>query len=140
MKPRIEKKLSKKALAILAASERREFQQTSDRAWIDDDFETDYIALFSRAESGKAERLHRQGRVRVNHVPSIGGEYDSYLGEASDHFTLYRWAQDYVDMSSRDFISARVDEYRWPESSIKGRLTGKKVIEELRSAAREVLA
>lgn len=145
MKPRIIKKLSKKALAIFAASPRRDFQQTAERAWIDDEFETDFVGRSRRTESGKLERVHRQGRVRVNHVPSIGGEYNSYMGDADDYCTLYEHSSSYVLDASTDwqsFWSSYDPEFdthsSYPESNIKGRLTGKKVIERLRAAASEV--
>ncbi|WP_339118541.1 hypothetical protein [Halomonas sp. BMC6] len=139
MKPRILKKLSKKAHAIFAASPRRDFQSDAKRVWIDDEFATDWARQAGSSESGKKERLHRQGKVSVNHVPSIGGEYDSYAGEGTDFYPLYEWAANYVLMSSmqwEDFDD--MGECGWPESNIKGRLTGKKVIERLREAAQEL--
>lgn len=142
MKPRILKKLSKKALAIFAASPRRDFQMDTARAWIEHEFEGDYISVAERQKSAKGEREHRNSQVSVNHVPCIGGEFDSYSGDASEIYTLFRWAENYVLMDSIDWDSLPEDEFGfpvgWPSTSIKGRLTGKKVIERLRAAASEV--
>lgn len=138
MKPRILKKLSKKALAIYSASPRRDFQQSAKRAWIDDEFELPWLTKAEKAKSPAKERLHRHGRVRVNHVPSIGGEYDSYAGEGTDFWPLYKDARDQVLAASIDWDSYDFESYDYPESSIKGRLTGKKVLELLRVNASEV--
>ncbi|UTD54954.1 hypothetical protein [Halomonas sp. MS1] len=147
MKPRIVKKLSKKVHAIFAASPRRDFQQTAERVWIDDEFETDYVVRGRRSQSGKLERQHRNGRVRVNRVSSIGGEYNSCMGDADDFCPLYEHASAYVLDASTDWESfwssydpTSSTHSRYPESNIKGRLTGKKVIERLRAAAQEAHA
>ena len=144
MKPRIVKKLSKKAHAIFAASQRRDFQRTAERVWIDDEFEPDWVSRLERQKSSKKERLYRQARVRINHVPSIGGEYNSFMGDADDHCTLYEHAADCVLCASIDWDSywssydpANDAHLDYPESNIKGRLTGKKVIERLRASASE---
>lgn len=138
MKPRILKKLSKKALAIFATSPRRDFQQSVQRSWIDDEFELDYLTTVERAKSSAKERLHRQTRVSVNHVPSIGGEYDSYAGEGSDFCSFFEHAAAQVLAASIDWKDYDWESYDHPESSIKGRLTGKKVLELLRINASEV--
>ncbi|KJD20541.1 hypothetical protein VE30_02160 [Vreelandella aquamarina] len=145
MKPRIVKKLSKKAHSIFAASPRRDFQRTAERVWIDDEFEPDWVSRQERLESSKKERLYRQARVRINHVPSIGGEYNSFMGDADDHCTLYEHAADYVMCASIDwdrywssYDPASDTHSDYLESNIKGRLTGKKVIERLREAAQEL--
>ena len=137
MKPRILKKLSKKALAIYAASPRRDFKQSVQRSWIDDEFELDYLTTFERAKSSAKERLHRQTRVCVNHVPSIGGEYDSYAGEGSDFCSFFEHAAAQVLAASIDWHDYEFG-CNFPASSIKGRLTGKKVLELLRVNASEV--
>lgn len=141
MKPRILKKLSKKTHAIFASSPRRDFQRTAERVWIDDEFEPDWVSRQERLESSKKERLYRQARVRINHVPSIGGEYNSYTGDADDHCTLYEHAASYALDASIDwegYFSRCYPSSDYPESNIKGRLTGKKVIERLREAAQEL--
>lgn len=134
MKPRIQKKLSKKALAIFAASPRRDFQMSAERAWVDDEYEPPYV---SRHEHGKRHELaRRQARVRVNHIPSIGGEYDSYAGEGTDFETFYEHAREYVHMSSLNWDGcAHWEDGSWPECTLKGRLTGKLVLEQLRKRA-----
>ncbi|MCO7246406.1 hypothetical protein [Halomonas sp. Mc5H-6] len=138
MKPRILKKLSKKTLAIYAASPRRDMQSDVKRAWIDDEFEHDY--RFRQNPSPKEERQHREGRVSVNHVHSIGGEWDSWAGEGTDVWPFYEYATDHVFLASMDWegFSIESDGRGWPESNIKGRLTGKKVIERLHRMACEV--
>lgn len=134
MKPRIEKKLSKKSLAIFSSSHRPDFQQTAKRAWIDDEFELPWLTKEEKAKSPAKERLHRHGRVRVNRVPSIGGEYDSYAGEGTDFHSLYKEAREYVHATSIDWHDYEFG-YNYPESNIKGRLTGNKVLERLRKQA-----
>ncbi|MGQ7253942.1 hypothetical protein [Vreelandella titanicae] len=137
MKPRILKKLSKKALAIYAASPRRDLQREAERSWIDNEFEQEWLCRERRLESAKKERAHRQGRVRVNHVPSIGGEAD-YFGEGTEFRTFYEWAFEYVWSTSINWDDYDFERCDYPKSSIKGRLTGKKVLELLRVNASEV--
>ena len=140
MKPRILKKLSKKALSIYAASPRRDFQQDAKRAWIDDEFEASYPPCF--AKTPKAKRDCEQARTRVNHVPSIGGEID-YFGEGTEFRSFYEHAIDYIALTFVDWEGEPdEDGIAGPKSTstLKGRLTGKLVLEILRINARKELA
>jgi hypothetical protein len=92
VKPRIEKKLSKRLAAILVGQPR-----VIGRIWIDNEFER-YVSLWRGDDkppptAGEVRRYY-EAKVRVNHVPSIGGGLD-YFGEGEDHFTVY---QAYRDM------------------------------------------
>ncbi|MBS4689894.1 hypothetical protein [Aeromonas veronii] len=86
MKPRIEKKLSKKLHAILG--------NLIGEVWIDKELELyrphyRHNNLDNAPLTSKQERENRQVRVRVNHMPSIGGGLD-YWGEGEDwHSVLY---------------------------------------------------
>lgn len=87
MKPRIEKKLSKKIHAILG--------NLLGEVWIDNELELHQpYYRWHRCKdcprlTGKQERQNRQVRVSVNHMPSIGGGLD-YWGEGEDwHSVLY---------------------------------------------------
>lgn len=134
MNPRVLKKLSKKALAIFTASPRRDFQMSADRAWVDEEYEPPYV---SRRENEKRHELaRRQARVRVNHIPSIGGEYDSYAGEGTDFETFFEHARGYVCDACVEWDREPDEEgIVWPRSAIKGRITGKLVLEQLRKRA-----
>lgn len=86
MKPRIEKKLSKKLHAILG--------NLIGEVWIDKELEL-YRPHYRHNNrdnaplTSKQERENRQVRVSVNHMPSIGGGVD-YWGEGQDwHSVLY---------------------------------------------------
>lgn len=87
MKPRIEKKLSKKIHAILG--------NLLGEVWIDNELELHQPHWRWRNGddrpplTGNQERQNRQMRVSVNHMPSIGGGLD-YWGEGEDwHSVLY---------------------------------------------------
>lgn len=84
MKPRIEKKVSKKLASILG--------DTFGKVWIDDELEL-FPHHWRHSNSGrltpKQKRENYQERVSVNHMPCVGGEYDPYVGDASEHYTLY---------------------------------------------------
>lgn len=86
MKPRIEKKLSKKLHAILG--------NLIGEVWIDKELEL-YRPHYRHNNrdnaplTSKQERENRQMRVSVNHMPSIGGGLD-YWGEGQDwHSVLW---------------------------------------------------
>jgi hypothetical protein len=86
MKPRIEKKLSKKIHAILG--------NLLGEVWIDDELELHQPHWRSRYGcddrpqlTGKQKRKNRQMRVCVNHMPSIGGGFD-YWGEGQDSHSV----------------------------------------------------
>ncbi|MFM4903852.1 hypothetical protein ACEUCF_03015 [Aeromonas veronii] len=87
MKPRIEKKLSKKLHAILG--------NLIGEVWIDNELELPKAHWRWRDGddrpplTGKQKRENWQMRVSVNHMPSIGGGAD-YWGEGQDwHSVLY---------------------------------------------------
>jgi hypothetical protein len=87
MKPRIEKKLSKKLHAILG--------NLLGEVWIDNELNLNQPHWRWRNDddrpplTGNQERQNRQVRVSVNHMPSIGGGLD-YWGEGEDwHSVLY---------------------------------------------------
>lgn len=89
MKPRIEKKLSKKLALLLAGT--REYSGI----WVDDEFYRH--PLYPSLNSGgvltaRQVRYNRESRVSVNHVHSIGGEAD-YWGEGTDHYTVHELYQ-----------------------------------------------
>lgn len=89
MKPRIEKKLSKKLHAILG--------NLLGEVWIDNELELDQPHWRCRHGdsrqplTSKQKRENWQMRVSVNHMPSIGGGFDDYLGDARD-FGSVLWA------------------------------------------------
>ncbi|WP_237673489.1 hypothetical protein [Vreelandella profundi] len=96
MKPRIEKKVSKKLAAILG--------DELGRVWIDDEYEPGFSYPWpGEPLTEKKVRENKQSRVRVNHMPSIGGELD-YWGEGQDWHTVYElasnvfsWDNVYID-------------------------------------------
>ncbi|MCK2122066.1 hypothetical protein [Pseudomonas sp. PNPG3] len=79
MKPRAEKKLSKKLALLLAGT--REYSDI----WVDDEY---YRHRKYGDLTPRQIRYNRESRVSVNHVPSIGGEPD-YWGEGTDHYTVH---------------------------------------------------
>ena len=91
MKPRIEKKLSKKLHAILG--------NLIGEVWIDKELELPKPHWRWRSGddrpplTGKQKRENRQVRVSVNHMPSIGGGLD-YWGEGEDWHTVLYVARD----------------------------------------------
>ena len=125
MKPRIEKKLSKKLHAILG-------NMLGD-VWIDDEWllhRRHFRCPDDPPLTGKQERQNRAQRVSVNHMPSIGGGLD-YWGEGEDwHSVLYvakdvllwhfREADEVVPGQDPDTINP------WPK--LKANMTGAWVI------------
>ncbi|MFM5223947.1 hypothetical protein ACET93_01890 [Aeromonas veronii] len=90
MKPRIEKKLSKKIHAILG--------NLLGEVWIDNELELHqrHYRHHNRDNSpltGKQKRENWQMRVSVNHMPSIGGGLD-YWGKGQDWHSVLRGAKD----------------------------------------------
>lgn len=85
MKPRIEKKLSKRLFQLAP-------KLFSD-AWIDNECDP-RTKHFKHQNNGtltpRQIRENWQQRVSVNHIPSIGGELD-YWGEGTDWYTLWSW-------------------------------------------------
>jgi hypothetical protein len=88
MKPRIEKKLSKRLVAIFDGT--RVFESV----WIDDEYYRHAKSGWGEPLTPKQIRFNRECRVRVNRMPSIGGEAD-YWGEGTDYRSVYRV---YTDM------------------------------------------
>lgn len=85
MKPRTEKKLSKKLALLLAGT------KAYSGIWIDDEYyrHNTYPSISSGGVlTPRQVRYNRESRVSVNHVPSIGGEPD-YWGEGTDHYTVH---------------------------------------------------
>lgn len=82
MKPRIEKKLSKRLLQISPS--------LFEDAWIDNEWEhwTKHYAHNDETLTPRQIRENLQQRVSVNHVPSVGGGVD-YWGEGQDAYTLW---------------------------------------------------
>lgn len=85
MKPRIEKKLSKRLVEIAPSL----FAD----AWIDKEWEL-WQKHYRHDNGGmltpRQIRDNLQQRVRVNNVPSIGGGVD-YWGEGNDWWTCWAW-------------------------------------------------
>jgi hypothetical protein len=88
VKPRIEKKLSRRLMAIFDGT--RVFES----AWIDDEYYRHAKIAWAEPLTSKQVRFNRECRVGVNRMPSIGGEAD-YWGEGTDYYTVYRV---YTDM------------------------------------------
>jgi|GEM_PF-1430486 hypothetical protein len=91
MKPRIEKKLSKKIHTILG--------NLLGEVWIDNELELHqphwrwHNGDDRPPLTGNQERENRQMRVSVNHMPSIGGGLD-YWGEGEDWYSVLYVAKD----------------------------------------------
>lgn len=92
MKPRIEKKLSKKLHVILG--------DLLGKVWIDNELQLHQPHWRYRHGpddrpplTGKQKRENWQMRVCVNHMPSIGGELD-YWGEGTDWHSVLYFAKD----------------------------------------------
>lgn len=127
MKPRIEKKLSKKLHAILG--------NKLGKVWIDNEKEWHRLHWRDRFDddrpqlTGKQKRENWQQRVSVNHIPSIGGEPD-YWGEGTDWQSLLYHAKEWlywVVGEPQVCIGPDGDEYPdWPK--LKARPTGAWVI------------
>lgn len=130
MKPRIEKKLSKKLLAIIG--------NKLGKVWIDDEKEWHRLHWRYRGDdmpplTGKQKRQNWQQRVHVNHVPSIGGEPD-YWGEGTDWEPLLYHAREWLYWTVGTPVTrvdSAGDEYPdWPV--LKARMTGAWVIKHAR--------
>jgi hypothetical protein len=93
VKPRIEKKLSKKLHAILG--------NKLGKVWIDDEKEWDKPHWRHRFDddrpplTGKQKRQNWETNVRVNHIPSIGGGLD-YWGEEEDWCSVLESAKEWL--------------------------------------------
>jgi hypothetical protein len=85
MKPRIEKKLSKK-LAVLLKNERG----YAGRIWLDDGYCRSTIYGHEKPLTPRQRRYNLESKTSIKSVPSIGGESD-YFGEGTDHSTLWKY-------------------------------------------------
>lgn len=105
MKPRIEKKVSKR-LAVLLADKPR----LIGRVWIDTEFER-YVSLWRSKEQpaptpGEVRRYY-EAKARVNHMPSVGGGLD-YWGEGQDYHTVFQAVTEHMFWSAPE-VQARFD-------------------------------
>lgn len=127
MKPRIEKKLSKRLSSIL--SDVRGF--TLKDVWIDDDVERFAVHYKYQNKDGvltsKQKRQNYEQNVSVNNIPSIGGGLD-YWGEANEHYSVFEAAKDMLVWAMFDCepVDPETLEGGWPDVTIK--LTGKNVV------------
>ncbi|MDI5830657.1 hypothetical protein [Shewanella xiamenensis] len=130
MKPRIEKKLSKKLAAILKNV--RGF--TPKDVWIDKEYSNEacdihwtYNNQNGLTSKQKRENWQRTG-VRVNNMPSVGGGLD-YWGEAYDVYSVLESAIGVLKwvMFPCDEFDIDTGKGGWPIVNV--RLTGKKVID-----------
>lgn len=88
MKPRIEKKLSKRLVEIAP--------NLFKDAWIDRDFELwqkFWPHHYGGKLTSKQKRANMQQKVRVNNVYSVGGGVD-YWGEGMDCYSCWQWLKD----------------------------------------------
>lgn len=129
MKPRIEKKLSKKLAKILKNV--RGF--TPNDVWVDNEYSSDAFDIHWKHNNpncltSKQKRQNWQRtRVSVNNMPSIGGGLD-YWGEGTDWISVFECAKEMLrwkmfTIEPYDFES---DKGGWPIVNV--RLTGEKVI------------
>ncbi|PVZ19966.1 hypothetical protein SAMN05660463_00847 [Pseudomonas sp. URIL14HWK12:I9] len=89
MKPRIEKKLSHRLVRIFEGT------RVFDSVWIDDEYYRHPLFSWGEALTPSQIRFNKECNVKVNHVPSVGGEPD-YWGEGTDHFTVLSAYRDRV--------------------------------------------
>lgn len=123
MKPRIEKKLSKKLHAILG--------NLLGEVWIDKALELHQPHWRRRNGddrpplTGNQERQNRQMRVSVNHMPSIGGGVD-YWGEGQDWHSVLYVAQEVLLWSFGEKTDSEGPHCGYP--LLKAKMTGAWVI------------
>jgi hypothetical protein len=130
MKPRIEKKLSKKLHAILG--------NKLGKVWIDDEKEWHEPHWRCRVDhrpplTGKEKRQNWETKVRVSHIPSIGGGLD-YWGEGEDWYSVLYSAREWLLWQVGEQVM-RTDENgdEWPDwPRLKARMTGAWVIKHAR--------
>ena len=90
MKARIVKKLSKRLAEILAPEKYQIKDRLLHKIWVDADYE--HPGFIYRRHGGMTPKQRRacwQSKTSVTNIPSVGGEYDSYTGDCSDHFTVF---------------------------------------------------
>lgn len=129
MKPRIEKKLSKKLAKILKNV--RGF--TPNDVWIDSDFASEAFPIHWNCDNqnGLTSKQKRQNwqcmRVSVDNMPSIGGELD-YWGEGTDCTSVFNGAKEMLcwEMFPIQPYDLKSNKGGWPVVNVK--LTGAKVI------------
>ncbi len=136
MKPRIEKKLSKRLAKIL--SNVRGF--TDKDVWIDSDLELfprHYASRNKVALTPKQKRQNYEQRVSVNNMPSIVGGVD-YWGEGEDWNSVF-------DAATQMLIWSMFEIEPFDEKTCKGgfpiiniKLTGKNVVSLARAYACKV--
>lgn len=103
MKPRIEKKLSKKLAVIMAGY--------CGAVWIDNEVDLHRLHFKPRDQlTPKQERENREQCVRVNHIPSVGGGLD-YWGEGEDWYTVFASVRDLLFWDKEDWT---IDEFEEP--------------------------
>lgn len=134
MKPRIEKKLSKK-LALIVGDK-------IGKVWIDSELELfpphwrDRFGDHRPPLTTKEQRENWQTKVRVNHMPSIGGELD-YWGEGTDYNSVFYCVREWLrwDIGEPQYsIDSEGDVWTdWPK--VKDRLTGAWVIRKARQSS-----
>lgn len=119
MKPRIEKKLSKKLHAILG--------NLLGEVWIDKELELHQPHWRWRNGddrpplTGNQERQNRQMRVSVNNMPSIGGGLD-YWGEGQDWHSVIYVAKDALPWRFGKMTDPDGPNGGWP--LLKAKMTG----------------
>lgn len=135
MKARIEKKLSKKLAAIMGKHCRE--------VWIDNEYEPRTPHWKIQNPNGltkKQLRENRQARaVRVNHMPSCGGELD-YWGEGTDWRSVYSevkeqlwWLQEDFSIGHDQFEEMPTEKRPHPWKDV--RMTGLFILREARKFA-----
>lgn len=130
MKPRIEKKLSKKLAQILKNI--RGF--TPNEVWINSDFSSEAFPIHwnyhnpSRLTSKQKRQNWQCMRVSVDNMPSVGGELD-YWGEGTDFYSVFESACEFLRWSMFPCEPYDMENGKggWPIVNV--RLTGKKVID-----------
>lgn len=126
MKPRIEKKLSKKLATILAHIQ----GFTPKDVWIDTELELfpiHYALNNNGVLTPKQKRRNYEQKVRVNNMPSIGGELD-YWGEGTDFFSVLTCARETLPWSMFEIKPFDVNTMEGGYPIITMKLTGKNMI------------
>jgi hypothetical protein len=136
MKPRTEKKLSKKLARIL-----RNVRGFTDKdVWIDSELEL-YTRHYNWRNEGrltsKQKRQNYERRVRVNHMPSVGGGVD-YWGEGEDHYSVFYAATEMLCWEMFECEPVNLDDLSGGYPKITMKLTGKNVIALARAYASKV--
>lgn len=129
MKPRIEKKLSKKLAVILKNI--RGF--TPKDVWIDNEYASDAFPIHwsYNNQNGLTSKQKRQNwqrmRVCVDNMPSVGGGLD-YWGEEYDFYSVFESACEFLQWSMFPCEPYDMENGKggWPIVNV--RLTGQKVI------------